>query len=176
VTEAPRTRIEPLTQHHDRSTFSCGKPELDDYLKRFARQNDKTVTRTWVLVEDGSPVVRGYYAARAAHIICAELPEAERRRLPAYPVPTFHLARMAVDQPFKTTEAGKGQRLGELLLMHALTKATDASLLMGIFAVDVIAIDDNAAAFYRRYGFAPLLDRPRHLFLPLKNLRALLRR
>lgn len=176
MTEAPRIRIEPLVKHHDRSTFSCGKPELDDDLKRFARQNDETVTRTWVLVEEGSPVVRGSYAARAAHIICAELPEAERRRLPGYPVPTFHLARMAVDQAFKRSDAGKGLRLGELLLMHALTKAADASLVMGIFAVDVVAIDDDAAGFYRRYGFAPLLDRPRHLFLPLKTVGTLLRR
>lgn len=121
-------------------------------------------------------MVRGYDAARAAHIICTELPEADRRRLPGYPVPTFHLARMAVDQDFKMSAAGKSQRLGELLLMHALTKAADASLVMGLFAIDVVAIDDDAAGFCRRYSFAPLLDRLLHLFLPLKAVRTLLRR
>ena len=121
-------------------------------------------------------MVRGYYAARAAHIICTELPADDRRRLPRYPVPTFHLARMAVDQAFKASPLGKGQRLGELLLLHALTKAAAASLDMGIFAVDIVAIDDDAAGFYRRYGFAQLLDQPLHLFLPLKTVRALLRR
>ena len=167
------TRIELLEKRHDRSGFFCGKPELDTYIKRFARQNDETVTRTWVLVTEGSPVVHGYYAARAGHLMCSELPEAERRRLPGYPVPTFHLARMAVDRAFKTSMAGKGVRAGELLLVHALKKAVEASAAMGIFAVDVIAIDEDAAGFYRRYGFVPLLDRPLHLLLSLKTIRAL---
>ncbi len=167
------TRIESLEKRHDRSSFSCGKPELDEYLRRFARQNDETVTRTWVLVADGSPVVLGYYAARAGHLMCTDLPEAERRRLPGYPVPTFHLARMAVDLAFKSSPAGRGLRTGELLLVHALKKAVEASRVMGIFAVDVIAVDEDAAGFYRRYGFSALLDRPLHLILPLKTIRAL---
>jgi hypothetical protein len=174
VTDAPRTRIETLTKQHDRSAFSCGKPDLDEYLKRFARQNDETVTRTWVLVTEGSPVVHGSYAVRAGHLICTQLPEADRRRLPGYPVPTFHLARMAVDRASKASPAAAGLRPGERLLMHVLKKAVEASRVMGIFAVEVVAIDDDAAGFYRRYGFTPLVDRPLHLFLGMKTIQRLL--
>ena len=38
---------------------------------------------------------------------------------------------------------------------------------LGVFAVEVVAIDDEAAAFYVKYGFLPLLDDPKHLFLPI---------
>jgi len=31
-------RIKPLQKEHDRTRLSCGEPELDDYLARFARQ------------------------------------------------------------------------------------------------------------------------------------------
>jgi len=36
--------------------------------------------------------------------------------------------------------------------------------------VEVDALDDQAAAFYRRYGFAPLLDDPLHLYLPIATV------
>jgi hypothetical protein len=39
--------------------------------------------------------------------------------------------------------------------------------------VEVGAIDDSAKAFYLKYGFAPLLDDQRHLFLPIQVIRKL---
>ena len=46
-------KIEPLGSHHDRESFDCGQPDLEDYLKRIARQHtDKGVARTFVLVDD----------------------------------------------------------------------------------------------------------------------------
>jgi hypothetical protein len=35
---------------------------------------------------------------------------------------------------------------------------------------EVDAIDDDAAKLYRKYGFAPLLDSPLHLFLPMATV------
>ncbi len=31
----------------------------------------------------------------------------------------------------------------------------------------VLAIDEVAAGFYTRFGFEPLLDSPRHLYMPI---------
>jgi hypothetical protein len=45
---------------------------------------------------------------------------------------------------------------------------------LGAFAVDVRAIDDEARAFYRKYGFLPLEDDPLHLYLPMKTVEAML--
>ena len=55
--------------------------------------------------------------------------------------------------------------LGELMLVIAVHRtAQDAA---AAFALLMDAKNDQAAAFYRRYGFRPLADRPRTLFLPL---------
>jgi len=172
--------FEELSPRHDRTQFSCGKPNLDDYLKRFSRQNDELRTTKTVVVRNAqNPQVLAYYAARAGTVACsapprARLPADAKKRLPSYPLGTFHLARMAVDSASRLDPDGKPRRLGELMLMHALKAAHTASRHMGIFAVDVIAIDDDAAAFYRKYDFAPLVDNPRHLFLPMKKISSLL--
>ena len=42
--------------------------------------------------------------------------------------------------------------------------------LLGVFAVEVVAIDAQAAAFYATFGFTPLLDDPRHMYLPISAI------
>jgi len=39
--------------------------------------------------------------------------------------------------------------------------------------VDVRAIDEEARAFYEKYGFVPLKDNPLHLYLPMKTVQAM---
>lgn len=42
----------PLLKEHDRSFFDCGNPELNDYLKRFARQTqERNGARTYVILK-----------------------------------------------------------------------------------------------------------------------------
>ena len=86
-----------------------------------------------------------------------------------HPVPVVLLARLAVD---KSTQ---GVGLGDWLLLDALQRSVDISSGLGIHAVEVDALDDQAAAFYRKYGFMPLLDEPLHLYLPLATAEATLR-
>src|SRR5947207_7435018 len=106
----------------------------------------------------------GYYTLAAGSFDLGCLPEAARKKLPRHPLPTIHLGRLAVDQQFH------GKRLGETLLFHALQTALDLSEKLGAHAVDVWAIDDEAAVFYQKYGFIPLLDDPLHLYLPMKTI------
>ncbi len=78
-------------------------------------------------------------------------------------------------EPGQTRVAAfRGKRLGETLLLHALRNALSASETLGAFAVDVWAVDDDARAFYERYGFVPLEDNPSHLYLPMNTVDALL--
>ena len=41
---------------------------------------------------------------------------------------------------------------------------------LGIYAVEVSAIDEGAKNFYLKYGFTPLVDNDLHLYLPLKTV------
>ena len=46
-------RIELLTGQHDRTTFECGEPSLNEWLARMAlQQQDKNYARTRVIVEE----------------------------------------------------------------------------------------------------------------------------
>jgi ribosomal protein S18 acetylase RimI-like enzyme len=63
-------------------------------------------------------------------------------------VPAILLAKLALGQHFQ------GQHLGEQLLLDALSRCVAAGELVGSRFVVVDAIDDRAAKFYAKYGFA----------------------
>lgn len=165
---APQWRIEKLSPNHHRAGFACGHPSLDTFLKQFAGQNERSgVSQTFVAVHPGQLDVLGFYSLSAGNIEFDNLTDPQRKRLPRYPVPVAHLGRLAVDL------RARGQRLGELLLLDVLARITGAADSIGIHAVEVVAIDNAAATFYLKYGFAPLRDDPHHLYLPMKTVRKL---
>ena len=124
--------------------------------------------QTYVAVEYGRRKVVGYYTLAASGIELDHLPEDVTKRLPKHPVPAVLLGRLAVDV------AVRGQGLGFELLLHALKTAVGVADLIGVHAVLVHAIDDEAGRFYAKYGFRPFLDQPLHLFLPITRAKATL--
>jgi ribosomal protein S18 acetylase RimI-like enzyme len=159
-----RFEIEPLTTRHDRQSFDCGEPSLNDFLQRFARQNDdKGLGRTFVAVHPGETAILGYYTMASGAVTFDSVPE----KLPRYPIPVIHIGRLAVDMK------ARGRGLGEWLLIDALRRATMIAEQIGIYAVEVRAVNDMARAFYLKYGFVALLDDPLHLYLPMKTIRQL---
>jgi GNAT superfamily N-acetyltransferase len=92
-----------------------------------------------------------------------DLPPAMAKKLPRE-VPGFSLARLAVRHDLK------GQGHGEYLLVHAIDRAARVANEIGGYAIFVDAKDENAAAFYKRYGFSAFPDNPLILCLPFANL------
>jgi GNAT superfamily N-acetyltransferase len=162
-------RVEPLQRSHDRARFDCGEPALDEYLARFARQNQESgVARTFVAVRDAEPArILGYYSLAVGAIDKANLPPAAAQRFPNFPLPIARLARLAVDR----SQQGKG--LGEDLLLDALSRCLRVAKDVGIAAVLIDAKHERAKAFYMRYEFDGLPDHPLTLWLPLPALRKL---
>lgn len=155
-------QVELLTPQHDRGSFDCGEPSLNEFLHRYARQNaEKGLGRTYVAVLPGDPHIYGYYTIASGTIQFDVIPE----KLPRYPIPVVHLGRLAVDQQ------AKGQGLGKALLADALTRAGAIALQLGIYAVEVYALNNAAKEFYLKFGFTPLLDDEKHLYISLKKLR-----
>jgi len=168
---APRFTASLLDpKFHDRAAFACGEPSLDAYLKRQASQDAKRdVAKTYVLSPVSAPAtIAGYYTLSSFAVVLGELPEQMLRRLPRYDrIPAVLLGRLARDQRYR------GTGLGELLLMHALEQSLHVSEQVGAHAVVVDALNDQASAFYRRFGFLPFEDEPRRAYLPMAELRAL---
>jgi ribosomal protein S18 acetylase RimI-like enzyme len=159
----PAFRFETLGDQHNRTTFHCGEDTLDRYFRTQATQDiRRRIANCFVAVELATGSVAGYYTLSAASIPLVDLPPEETRRLPRYPtLPAVRIGRLAVDSRFQR------RGLGELMLVNAMRRtAQDAA---AAFAVLVDAKNDRAVAFYRRYGFRPIADRPRTLFLPLSE-------
>lgn len=158
-------RIEPLRACHERGEFSCGNALLDDFLRVRAGQYDRRrLGRTYVALFPGTMMIAGYYTIAAGAITVANLPPDAAKRLPRHPVPVILLGRLAVDHK------AKGQGLAKALLRDALRRSLDLSAQLGLFAVEVLAIDPGARDFYIKYGFVPLTDNDLHLFLPIKTI------
>ena len=161
-------QIERLTRAHNRSAFDCGEPPLKNYLQRLALQNDERgIGRTFVAIAVGENRIQGYYTLATGKVAFEKLPDA-RKLPPRMPVPVVLLGRLAVDNE------SKGSGLGRLLLMHALWRSQQVAANVGVFAVEVDALHEQAAQFYLKYGFTPLLDNPLHLYLSMKTIEALI--
>ena len=148
---------------HDRAGFSCGVPELDVYLHRFAVQHSrKGVSTVHVLVNTDRPgLILGYYTLSAAQVDVLQLSDADRKKLPRFPVPCFRMGRLAcrADQ--------RGQGLGKLLMGCAVDRCLQARRQVAAFALLVDAKNQQAKTFYQHYGFTPCTESPMTLYLPL---------
>ena len=154
--------IELLTKHHKRENFDCGERSLNEFLQKYARQNsEKGFGRTFVAVLPGETEVLGYYTLSTGSVSFEIVPE----KLPRYPIPTVHLGRLATDLKMR------GQGLGELLLIDALERTVLVAEELGIYAVELYALTDNAKRFYLKYGFIELQDDEKHLYLPIETLK-----
>ncbi|MDO4681642.1 MAG: GNAT family N-acetyltransferase [Lautropia sp.] len=159
-------RILPLNPRvHDRRTFSCGVPALDTYLQERAGQHQRDgIATTHVLVDDTAPTrILGYSSLSAAQLHLSQLQEADRKRLPAYPVPAIRMGRLAV----ATDEQGKGH--GQLLVGHVVNLAQQTRQTLGVRVLIVDAKDERAAVFYLSFGFRRTSDEGLSLYLTLPN-------
>lgn len=160
-------RIEPFDRSHERSEFSCGKASLDDFLRKLVKPyEERNLGRTYVAVPSGEKKICGYYTLASGAISFENLPPAAKK-LPKHPVPVILLARLAVDV------SAQRRGLGELLLLDALRRSLQLAETVGVYAVEVDAIDVQAKTFYEKYGFESLLDEERHLYLPIATIRGL---
>lgn len=150
----------PLAGNHDRQGFDCGRQELNDWLRQVARQHqDKGLSKTFVAIrEDERARICGYYALTLAELESRHLPDVWRKKLPRR-IPGVRLGRLAVDRQYQS----KG--LGELLLIDALMRARRIYTEAGGIGLFVDALDAQAAAYYRRFGFEAAPDNPLLLFL-----------
>lgn len=148
---------------HDRANFHCGEPALDDYLQKYAaQQNAKGISTVFVLVDHAQPSkMLGFYTLSAAQIGVQQLSETERKKLPRYPIPCFRMGRLARHIEHR------GTGLGELLIGCAVDRCLHARSLVGAYALLVEAKNQKAKLFYEHYGFTACVDAPMALYLPL---------
>jgi hypothetical protein len=105
----------PLGAQHRLEGFDCGKPALNDWLLRHARQAQGSGSARTFVVADADRVV-GYFSLTVGQIDTLEAPERIRKGMGQYPVPVVILARLAVS----TQDKGRGIGFG--LLQDAIRR------------------------------------------------------
>lgn len=153
-----------LTKAHETGGFDCGKAPLNDFLTRYALHNQASGgARSYVLTR-GNRVV-GYYSLAPASILPEDAPARVIKGQGRYPVPVILMARFAVDR----TEQGKGY--GKALFRDALRRALSGAEVIGGRAFLVHAKDEEARAFYLKFGMEESPTNPLHLLLLFKDIR-----
>lgn len=156
----------PLTQAHDVSRFNSGKPALDDWLRNNALESEGRTARTYVVCEKKLIVV-GYYCISTGSVERSELPpKMKRARGLPNQVPVAIIGRLARDEAY----IGKG--LGKDLLQDALRRILAASQIIGVRAVLVHALDDEAAKFWKDHEFIASPIDQRTFYLPIETIAA----
>ncbi|MBI1867526.1 MAG: GNAT family N-acetyltransferase [Methylocystis sp.] len=152
----------------DRSKFASGNEKIDHYFRAVVSQDVKrNYAACYILTETESEKLAGFYTLSASNIPLAEIPSEMAGNLPRYPtVPAVLIGWLARDVAFE------GQGVGAMLLYDAIARICASPI--GAHAIFADAIDDAAAAFYRKHLFTPFAAKPKNLFLPLATARRLI--
>ena len=156
-----------LDGSHRLDAFDCGKPALNDWLARHARQAQASGSaKTYVVAEDVR--VAGYFSLTVGQVDTLEAPDRVRKGMGTYPLPVVILARLAVS----LSDQGCGIGIG--MLQEAIRRTLVIADEAGVRAMLTHPFDDDAARFYLRFGFEPSPVRQQQLLLLLKDAHRLI--
>jgi GNAT superfamily N-acetyltransferase len=154
--------VEPLAAGQDLDTFDCGHVALNIWLRQHARGATGQGTRTYLLIEEATGAVVGYFAVAPHLVERDDAPRGVGRGAPQR-IPAILLAKLALHARLH------GRGLGAELLVHALTTIVVAARSAGGRLVVVDAVDESAASFYRAHDFQPSPTNPHRLIMKLST-------
>lgn len=162
-----KKQIEKLNSSHVLEDFDCGVSELNQFLVKYALQNQgANSANTFVACENGSVI--GFYTLVVGSVVHACAPKQITKGLVRHPVPVMILVRLAVDK----TQHGQG--VGRELLKDVLLRIAQAADIAGIRALLVHAKDDKVRKWYQQFDFDESPTDPLHLYLLFKDVKKLL--
>ena len=139
------TPPEKIQTDHNLESFNSGESVLDDWLRRRAVRNDDTgASRTYVVCSEGRVV--GYYTLAVGAVEAIATPGRIKRNMPD-PIPVMVIGRLAVDQKYQ------GRGMGRGLLRDAVLRIIQAADIIGVRAILVHALTEDAKKFYQYCGF-----------------------
>ena len=142
--------------------FDCGIPSLDQWLRQQALKNEASgASRTFVVCNENEIV--GDYALATGSVIRQQAPGKIKRKMPE-PIPVMVLGRLAVDRKWQGAGLGRG------LLRDALLRTFNVSKQVGVRALLVHALSDEAKKFYLCHGFMQSPIEPMTLMLDLRDV------
>lgn len=141
------SKPELLSPQHILTEFECGEAVLDHWLQHKALKNQQNnASKTFVVCNQQRQAV-GFYCLSAGSVSHHFLSGAFKRNMPD-PIPVIVLGRLAIDRSMQ------GQRLGQSLLKDAILRSKNVANQIGVKALLVHALNEQAKQFYLKYGFS----------------------
>ncbi len=157
---------QPISAADHLEDFYSGSLELDDWLKKRALKNEGGgASRTYVVLVEEKVIA--YYCLSTGSILSSIASGRVRRNMPD-PIPVMVIGRLAVDQHWQ----GKG--IGYALIRDAVLRTLQAAKIVGIRAILVHAISEEAKQFYEKCGFTASLVAPMTLMVTVADAKAAL--
>ncbi len=159
---------------HDRSAFSCGFAQIDNFLKSsLSGQIKAGMVTAWIATAGDDPAVLGFYTL-GAMAVRANLGPSKWQRAGVPDIPVIYVRAVAVREDMQS------KRFGTALLVDAMKRCIGIAEQMGAAAIVLDALEDGH--FDRRWkfcaelGFQPLgdPDNPHRVFIPMADVRATL--
>ena len=153
-----------LSSLHVTDPFKCGKHQLDYFLRKWALLNQIAgASRTFVLAGRDNRVI-AYHTLVTGEVSRSDAPE--KVVTGPYQVSVLILARMAVHK------SQQGNGFGKAMLKDAIRRCLIVHEHVGFSALLVHAKDEDARAFYEKFGFIQSPTDPLHLFMSIETLEA----
>ena len=155
--------IEKLSKHHKRENFDCGNQFLNDFLKKYAYQNQTRYFVGVTYVAHFNNQVIGYITLSASSIKKVLLD----KKKPYEDLPILRIGRLAIDKKYQR----KG--IGKQLLKFGIQKAIEMKNNYGCIGI-VVDAKEKALNFYKQFGFVKINALESHytisMFLSLKKI------
>lgn len=161
-------RLERLRREHPRRLFQCGQEKVDDWLAAKALPHQEKHLSVSKVLLDEAGAIAGYYTLATGQMNFSDLPSEVTKRLPRRMLPVAVLAWLGVRQDCQ------GQGLGRLVMAQALRDCYEGGKIFAFIAVVLDCLDDTAKAFYQRWDFEEMPERPYRLFMSAKRLETMM--
>ncbi len=168
--------IEPLDpERHDRTAFSCGVEQVDNYFKKTANKLAKAQNARIYVMTGPEDALIGFYALNAHSVDYTALPKRYARSRPGHgSIPAAYISMIGVDRRYA------GKVFGGDLLMDALLRILRVADEIGIAVIMLDVLDfgrpdlvEMRKGLYRSYGFVPLPSNELRHFMPVSTVRRL---
>jgi len=152
----------------NRAAFCCGEPELDNFFRDYAGDHhEKYLARVTVALYEGELV--GYYWLAAQSHASGKLSKEAIGKLQRIEfAPCIYLGMIGI------IERLQGNKIGRALMLHAFSKTLEVAKHIGVYALTLEAINEQKAATYKKWGFAPFIEGELLMFIPVATIRTAL--
>ena len=153
----------PLLPTHDLEPFDYGDTSLTEWLTTRALKSQTNDSARTYVVCIGNTVV-GYYCLATGAIAREHAPKPMGRNMPD-PIPVIVLGRFAVDLAYQSKGIGSG------LPKDAILRSLQVSEIVGVKAILVHALSEEAKRYYLARSFLVSPIHPMTLCLPIGTAR-----